>query len=264
MTLSTDPRARLVEQQKQHFEAISDQYYEGRQSPTHQLFGDLLWSHFLRGKEWLRRPGLRVLEPMCGFGHGRDVLLRHLGVPIEYQGFDYSEPLIDRARELNPDVDFFVQDVTRFEPQSQADLIVLLGGLHHVPDHAGTVVEKLAPALPKGGAFISFEPTNNTMFQRWIREGIYRRNDLFDDETERAFTVPELNGFFRDNGFEIRDQLHCGLLAYVLFCNPDCFPALNVGGKKIVRSAFAMDRLFMRTPIGRLASFATLTLYEKA
>lgn len=263
MTLSTDPRAALVEQQKQHFEAVSQQYYEERQSPTHRLFQDLLWSHFLRGKDFLKRPGLRVLEPMCGFGHGRDVLLRHLGVPIEYQGFDYSEPLIERAQELHPEVDFFVQDVTRFEPEVQHDLIILLGGLHHVPDHASKVVEMLAPALAPGGMFMSFEPTNNTIFHRWVREGIYRRNDFFDDETERAFKLPEINGIFRDHGFAIRDQLHAGLLAYILFCNPDCFPALNVGGSGIVKSAFTVDKLFMRNFIGRLSSFATLTLYEK-
>ena len=263
MTLATDPRAQLVEQQKQHFEAISEQYFEDRQSPTHRLFQDLLWSHFLKNKDFLRRPNLRVLEPMCGFGHGREVLERHLNVPIHYQGFDYSEPLVARAREIHPEVDFSVQDVTRFEPDAPQDLIVLLGGLHHVPDHAATVVSKLAPALPTGGSFISFEPTNNTIFHRWVREGIYRRHDFFDEETERAFTVSELNSFFLDNGFTIRDQMHAGLMAYILFCNPDCFPALNVGSSTLVRSAFRVDKFFMRNFVGRLGSFATLTLYQK-
>ena len=54
-----------------------------------------------------------------------------------------------------------------------------------------------------------------------------------------------------------------GLASYVLYYNPDAFPSLNLGGERAVRTAFALDRPFFRTPIGRFFSFATLSLWRR-
>jgi hypothetical protein len=70
-----------------------------------------------------------------------------------------------------------------------------------------------------------------------VRDGIYKKNSLFDEQTERAFPVGRLN--------------------------PDAFPALNVGGKSLVSSFYSFDKLFYRNAVGRALSFATLSVWSK-
>jgi hypothetical protein len=125
------------------------------------------------------------------------------------------------------------------------------------------VVRNLAPGLRPGGLFINLEPTHGNPVTKAVRDRIYRRNALFDERTERAFGVGELYAMFRGAGLELVEAQHPGLLSYVLYYNPDAFPNLNLGGERCVRAAFALDRPFLRTFVGRRLSFATLTLWRK-
>lgn len=252
-----------TERQREHFESISQTYYESRQSANHLVLKDLMWSHFLGDKDFLRKEGLRVLEPMCGYAEGKSILERHLRVGLDYEGFDYSDSLVARVRETQPQLNVFVMDVTKFEPTRRYDLIIVLGGLHHVPDHAPQVVRKLSQGLEEGGFFLVLEPTHNNVVFRKIREAIYRRNALFDEETERAFALDELNRMFLSSGLEIVDQVYPGLLSHVLYYNPDAFPWLNWGGPGWTRFFFRLDEPFFRNVVGRKLSFATLTLCKK-
>lgn len=255
-----------VEHQRAHFESVSATYFESRQHPNHLLLKQLMWGLFLSGRHFLELPGLRVLEPMCGFAEGKRILEQHLDHPIRYSGFDYSRALVSRARELEPDLDIVEGNVLAFEPgeqQAAYDLLILIGGLHHVYEQAGEALKRLCPALRSGGHFISYEPTHDWRGVRWVRDSIYRSNDIFDEESERGFALSELNGLFAAAGFELVDQMYPGLLSYVLFYNPDAFPLLNRGGPSLVRAAFALDRPFLRSWPGRKLSFATLSLWRK-
>ena len=68
---------------------------------------------------------------------------------------------------------------------------------------------------------------------------------------------------FKDAGYEKVDEVYPGLLAYVLYYNPDAFPALNIGGGSLVRLLFCLDRLFWTTWVGRKMSFATMSLWRR-
>ena len=59
------------------------------------------------------------------------------------------------------------------------------------------------------------------------------------------------------------DEVYPGLLAYILYYNPDAFPALNIGGKFLVKGLFALDRLFWSGWIGRKLTFATMTIWKR-
>lgn len=96
-----------------------------------------------------------------------------------------------------------------------------------------------------------------------MRQRIYEKNALFDNETEQGFDLPALDAMFTQQQMMRVDQVYPGLLAYVLYYNPDAFPLLNRGGPRAVRSAFAIDRLFWRGWLGRTLSFATITLWRK-
>jgi SAM-dependent methyltransferase len=254
-----------VEAQIAHFNAIAGRYFTARQHRNHLLLKDLLWDHVFERNDLSSRSPNDVLEPMCGYADGKRILERRLRTEFSYQGFDYSENVIDRLRSLDPTLNVSRADVTTFEPSRESyDLIILLGGLHHVPEAAPDVVVKLAAALRPGGVLINLEPTNGNPITRRIRERIYESNSLFDEKTERAFAVDALLRMFRTTGLESVDVLYPGLISYVLYYNPDAFPRLNRGGAWAVRLTFALDRLVIRSALARILSFATLTIWRKS
>lgn len=252
-----------IERQKQHFDSIADRYRLARRTANHLLIKHLIWSDFLEKHTALKRDGLSVLEGMCGFADGKDVLEHTLGVNIIYSGFDYSDTVVDHMRKTHPHIDIRKQDATKFETDRQYDAVMVLGGLHHVPDKAAEVVLKLAAAIRPGGYFINLEPTSGNWLFKTVRELIYNRNSLFDAQTERGSGIDELFGMFERAGLSRADVTYPGLLAYILYYNPDAFPFLNIGGARTVKTIYGIDRLFTRTSVGRALSFATLSLWRK-
>ncbi|HYE37791.1 class I SAM-dependent methyltransferase [Methylocaldum sp.] len=252
-----------IERQREHFEGVSEQYFFARQNRNHLRFKYLLWKSFFEDKRNLLCNGNKVLEPMCGYSEGKAILETHFGEPIRYTGFDFSRPLVDEAKLRYPDTNIFVGDVTCFEASEQYDVIILIGGLHHVYAHTKDVLDRITSALKSGGYFINFEPTQNNSLFRFVRERIYKSNKIFDDETERAYNLDELNRLYAASGLHIVDQIYPGLLAYIMYYNPDAFPILNLGGESTVRFLFGLEKYFYRTSLARKLSFATLTLLQK-
>lgn len=252
-----------IEKQKEHFENISERYYKSRQTKNHLLLKDLIWHFFLKNKNYLKKDGLKVLEPMCGYAEGKEILEKHLGIKVLYSGFDSSKNLVEKVKKSNPDLAVYEMDVTKFIPQEKYDLVIIIGGLHHVPFNVMGVLKNIHEALNDDGYFICLEPTHNNFIFRKIRSGIYKKNSLFDENTEQAFELKKLNKYFRKSNFKIVDQIYPGLLSYIFYYNPDAFPFLNKGSEKIVRTLFSVDKLFFRNFIGKKLSFATLTLLKK-
>ena len=143
------------------------------------------------------------------------------------------------------------------------DIIILIGGLHHVPDYAETVCSNLSKSLKKGGYFINFEPTNNNIFVRCIRNLIYKKNHIFDECTERAFSLSRYNSMFINSGLTIYRQFFPGLLGYVLYYNPDAFPFLNKGTTITVDRIFDKECKYYASRFGRWMSFCTFSIFRK-
>ncbi len=252
-----------IEQQRQHFNTIADRYHAARLGENHLYLKKLMWGYFFKDKRYLGVDGMSVLEPMCGYGDGKQILEAHFGVRIDYEGFDYSDEVVAHLKAHEPDLNVVQQDVTTYRPARQYDVVVVIGALHHVPDHAAAAIKTLAGAVRPGGYFVNYEPTQNNWLFRTVRRAIYKRNSLFDAETERAFDLEPFNAMFRDAGLEVVDQIYPGLSAFVMYYNPDAFPLLNVGGTRLVRWMFSVDKMFFRNWIGRRLSFATITLLRK-
>jgi len=134
---------------------------------------------------------------------------------------------------------------------------------HHIPAFVNEVLPRLNEALRDGGYFVSFEATHNNFIFQKMRERIYTKNSVFENETEEAFEYNKLHRMFRKNNFILVDELHAGLLSYILYYNPEAFPWLNIGGATLVKLLFRLDGLFMRNLIGRKLSFATMSLWKK-
>jgi SAM-dependent methyltransferase len=251
-----------TDRQSLHFESVAKRYFSARHTANHLLYKQLLWHSALRGIQITDQDQIDVLEPMCGYAEGKSIVELFFHGKILYDGFDTSATLLEKAREQRPGLALFQADVTKFVPQKKYDVVILTGGLHHVYQSAAPVLRMLRGAMKDSGIFINFEPTHACSLTRAVRENIYKGNSLFDSATERGFTLNELNGLYRDAGFHVVDQLYPGLLAYILFYNPDAFPFLNIGGPFLVKLLFGLDRLFCKTRIGRLMSFATLSILK--
>jgi len=254
-----------VEKQRIHFESVAEEYYKARVNEKCLLFKELLWSYFFGSKrfEYFRKRNIAVLEPMCGYAEGKLIVSNYLSRNITYEGFDYSQNIIDIAKTINPDVEVHVQDVTTWNADKKYDVIIIIGGLHHVPDFAQNVLQRMYAALNYRGVLINFEPTHNFFMNRVASEYIYKKKANFDHETERRFSLSEINIIYRNAGFTISEQLYPGLLSYVLYANPNALPSLNKGSTSMLRLLFRIDRLFFKNLIGRKFSFSTLTLLEK-
>jgi SAM-dependent methyltransferase len=206
----------------------------------------------------------RVLEAMCGFADGAEILSSHLNAEIDYAGCDYSDAVVAELARSKPNLNIWQADATNWKPESaKFDIVILLGGLHHVPGHAAEVVKSMASGLKSGGLFINYEPTHGNPITRWARERIYDKNSLFDEETERGFSIGELEAFLAGANLVPERILFPGLLFYILYYNPDAFPFLNLGGEALVKAAFRFDALFMENAVGRALSFATLSVWKK-
>lgn len=254
----------LIEQQREHFNEISEKYFQSRRHPNHLLLKNLIWKTFLDRNTAILDKVKRVLEPMCGMAEGHDILKDKMPHQFSYYGFDYSENMVDIAKKLKPDLDIGWSDVTTFRAADELfDFIILIGGLHHVYSRTQDVISNLKKSLQPGGYLLNFEPTHNNWMSRKVRQRIYKSNPLFDDDTEQGFEYEDLSGYFKKAGFSKVDEVYPGLMAYVLYYNPDAFPALNVGGSLLVRSLFAIDKLMWSNRVGRKLSFATMTLWRR-
>lgn len=254
-----------IEQQREHFNQISETYFNARKNPNHLLLKQLIWQSFLGRNRPISAEIGNVLEPMCGMAEGYDILTSYLVKNPRYHGFDYSEKMVEIARAARPSLSIEWNDVTTYRaPAELFDMIVLIGGLHHVFSQAPSVIKNLALALRRGGYFLSFEPTQNNWLTRFARNRIYKSNGIFDAETEQGFDYANLDRYFREAGYEKVDEVYPGLLAYVLYYNPDAFPWLNVGGTSLVKLSFYLDRFLWANALGRKLSFATLTLWKKS
>jgi SAM-dependent methyltransferase len=252
-----------IERQAAHFDGIAETYRSAREDRNHRALKALMWGDFFRDKAFLKKDDLSVLEPMCGFADGRRVLSQHLQAKFEYRGFDYSAAVVKQLKHMEPGISVAHQDVAQFRANREFDLIMLLGGLHHVPHVAGDVVRRLTMGLRPGGHFISLEPTDGNAVFTWVRRLIYRSNALFDETTERSFNRREYHALFEAAGLECVERTYPGLLAYVLYYNPDAFPFLNIGGTGLVRRIWRMETPFRHGRLGRTLSFATLSLWRK-
>ena len=255
---------KLVEQQREHFNGISDKYFSARKHPNHLLLKNLIWEKFLQRNSAIAPEVNTVLEPMCGMAEGYEILNKYLKPNLKYHGFDYSENMVEIAKSRTPELEIEWNDVTSYKSNGVLfDFIILIGGLHHVYSRTQEVLDNLGKALRSGGYFLSFEPTHNNWLTRRVRQRVYKSNDLFDDDTEQGFEYLDLDSYFKKAGYSKVDEVYPGLLAYVLYYNPDAFPKLNIGGPSLVKFLFFFDRIFWSNWIGRKLSFATISLWRR-
>lgn len=259
---------KLTEQQRKHFNDIAEDYYEAINDRKAEYFRKLVYKELFRNtslkKKLLNGEKIKVLEAMCGFGFGRYILKAlFVNAQFEYEGFDYSDEVVRIVKEKYPNENFSQQDVNTFISDKEYDVIILLSGLHHVPNTAAQVVKNMYNCLKDGGTFINVEPTHNNFISRIICDRIYKHSKFYDYETERRFSLVELNSMYSDAGFKIERQIYPGIFAYLLWWyNP--YPLFRkIGNKKFVKKLFKFERPMYHNWIGKKFSVATFTVLHK-
>ena len=69
-------------------------------------------------------------------------------------------------------------------PLAAVATLLMLGGVHHVPDRVALFGE-IARILKPGGIFLWREPVSDFVLWRALRAVVYRLSPMLDDETER-------------------------------------------------------------------------------
>ena len=138
------------EAQKAHYNKISDAY------AAH--YGDK-WSQKYRNKfinqslvKDRELDGKLVLEGLCGSGETTDFLLKKQAKVI---GLDISEHEIDNFKNRWLDCDARCSSIseTGFE-DDKFDVVLVVGGLHHVHPNVDEVIEEIHRVLKPGGYFV--------------------------------------------------------------------------------------------------------------
>ncbi|QEM69136.1 class I SAM-dependent methyltransferase [Geobacter sp. FeAm09] len=254
-----------VEAQRKHFDAIADVYLKGRSAKNHLAYKQVIWNHVLeRLARFLpARSPLTGLEAMCGNAEVSARLVNFFP-HLTMHAFDLSDAMVKAAETSQlKRVTTCRNDLLTFCEEDRYDLAVIIGGLHHIPYDVHKGVHNIGNSLKKGGIFLNLEPTHNNRLWRAVREKIYKDNAIFEENSERAFTLQEYNTCLTANNFRILDQFYPGLLGYVLYYNPDAFPALNIGPPGLARMLAGLDLRLGTGAFGRIFSFATWTIAEK-
>jgi len=263
----------LIKRQQSHFEGVAAQYADTRLKDSNFIhFKKLLWRYALDNLRADLQDELVVLEAMCGLCDGY-LILRDNGVPIrKYYAFDYSDTMVSRAQEIMAgqaailglkNVSIFADDITSFSADQQFDLVILIGGLHHVYAQAEVALSRVVRSLRPGGLLINFEPTHANPLTHRIRELIYENNRFFDEQTESGFQLSSLNQILSGSGLTIQRQVYPGLLLYCLFYNPDAFRSLPAMPYKLLRFLFQIEKRLYSNRLGRFWSFATITIARR-
>jgi ubiquinone/menaquinone biosynthesis C-methylase UbiE len=159
-------------------------------------------------------------EVCCGTGEAFALYEDRISMGI---GVDVSESMLAKAQQAFPATRLgFVQgDATMLPLADNAfDTVIMLGGIHHVPDRKA-LFEQVFRVLKPGGTFIWREPVSDFWLWRFLRAIVYRVSPMLNHETERPLTFDETVPVLKSAGFEHVTWKTCGFVGFCIFMNSD-------------------------------------------
>ena len=179
----------MLNPQQQHYERIHDayaaHYYDATSLEYRRRFIlDVLF-------EGADLSGQHVVDLASGSGFN-SLLVRDRWPTVRLEGLDISNSACaDYVRYTgNPAhrIDLTAECIgldTRF------DAACMIGGLHHCTNDLSAALRNVARLVRPGGEFFFYEP-NAAYFLQRVRDIWYKRDDLFDETSERALDHDEL------------------------------------------------------------------------
>ncbi len=204
--------------QQQHYDAVAEGYLENLEYPHTRVYSDYLHRALVEacGQTSLGQ----MAELCCGKGDAIELVAGHYSFGL---GLDISEEMLARAaRDAGDKACLFVQgDATRLPLASESfDSVVMLGGIHHVPDRQALFGE-VARVLKPGGRFLWREPANDFFLWRWLRAVIYALSPRLDAQTESPLRYVETAPVLAQAGLQLESWKTYGFIGFCLFMNSD-------------------------------------------
>jgi SAM-dependent methyltransferase len=206
----------IAGRQRRHYDRIAAHYAANLAYPHTQEY-----TRYLDGEYLSLLPAGRlgvVVEICCGTGEAYALVADRAELAI---GIDISLQMLKRAQARHPKLRLVQGDATRLPlREGLADVVLIHGGIHHVPDRIG-LFQEVRRILKPGGRFYFHEPVDDFWLWRLIRKGIYRISPSLDHTSEaplrRESTMAELSGAgLRPVAWNTR-----GFLGFCLFMNSD-------------------------------------------
>lgn len=127
-----------------------------------RVYNEFGWNYFPRAfgeqlLQWLEVNQVKVEKSMdlaCGTGILCEVLW---DAGIQASGMDFSEGMIEIARQSRPEIHYDVADMITYRPEKQFDLVTCTGdALNHIIDlkNVARIFENVYAYLNEGGYFI--------------------------------------------------------------------------------------------------------------
>ncbi len=135
------------------------------------------------------------------------------------------------------------------------DVVVLHGGVHHVPDRA-RLCSEIHRMLRPGGRVAFLEPLDDFFLWRILRAVIYRLSPLLNAGVEMPLRRLETMRALADAGFSGATAHPCGYIAFALFGNTDVMTFMAAfaklpGARAISRALIGLDGWLCRVPVVR-------------
>lgn len=204
--------------QQEHYDQIADAYATNLEYPHTKEYMDYL-DRVLREEVGDGELGV-CGEICCGTGEGFALFEQAIDTGL---GVDVSSSMLTKARQAFADQRFaFIQgDATRLPLEENVfDTVVMLGGIHHVPNR-DDLFKEVFRVLKPGGVFIFREPVSDFWLWKALRGLIYRLSPMLDHETERPLLYAETVPVLESAGFSNMTWRTCGFLGFCLFMNSD-------------------------------------------
>jgi len=204
--------------QQQHYDKIAKIYVENLAYPHTQEYTSYLDDIFLEAIDY-EKLGV-VAEVCCGAGEAFPLLKDKIKFGI---GLDISLEMLKQAKLKIPGENFhYVQgDATQMPLKDESiDTVIMLGGIHHVPDR-NALFSEISRILKPGGQFIWREPVSDFWLWKFLRSIIYRLSPVLDHETERPLLYSETVPILEKYNFKVEKWETCGFIGFCLFMNSD-------------------------------------------
>ena len=204
--------------QQEHYDEIANAYVNNLNYP-HTLEYMSYLDDVLR--EHVSSENLGVCaEICCGTGEGFSLFSESIDKGV---GVDVSSSMLSKGKQSlnNPRLHFVQGDATQLPLVSNSfDSVIMLGGIHHVPDRQA-LFRQISRILKPGGVFIWREPVSDFWLWKFLRAIIYKLSPILDDKTERPLTYNETVPLLKESGFSLEQWRTCGFLGFCFFMNSD-------------------------------------------
>jgi SAM-dependent methyltransferase len=148
----------------------------------------------------IQQPIKNLLEVGCGAGFTANYLKSKY---IDYTGVDYSENLINYAKEHNSmaGVRFECTNINDFSSNKKYDVILMIGVLHHIPEPENAI-RSLSRLLSPKGVIVVNEPQHGNPIIGLLRKLRKRVDDNYSSD-QVEFTVDEIRSIFEISGYKV-------------------------------------------------------------